>query len=99
MPDVSVDYSALESTRRTLGDIGDVLSSSTDAVSDVPSSAVAQDVLRDRLQSMGGFWGSSLRRLSSFASDAGKGLEGIVTAFQDFDAELAAGMEPEGGQS
>ncbi|MDR2997583.1 MAG: hypothetical protein LBU78_05645 [Microbacterium sp.] len=99
MPDVSVDYAALENTRRTLGDIGDVLSSSTNAVSDVPSSAVAQAVLRDRLQNMSGFWGNSLRRLSSFASDAGKGLEGIVTAFQDFDADLAAGMEPEGEHS
>jgi len=96
VPDVRIDYTALETTRRTLGDIGDVLKSSTNAVSDVPSAAVAQGDLRDRLQDMSGFWGNSLRKLSGFAEEAGTGLEGIVDAFRGLDEQIAASMETEG---
>ncbi|MFE6997409.1 hypothetical protein ACFVAE_15695 [Microbacterium sp. NPDC057659] len=99
MVDVSIDYDKVETTRRTLGDIGDVLSSSTDAVSDVPSGAVAQAELRDRLQDMGDFWGNSLRKLSGFAKDAAGGLDGVVEAFRTLDEEIAASMESEEGSA
>lgn len=95
MPDVKLDFTVLETTRRTLGDIGAVLSASTEAVSDVPSSAVSQEELRNRLQEMGDFWGNSLRKLSDFAEEAGTGLEGIVDAFRTLDEELGSSMESE----
>lgn len=96
MPDVRIDYDVLETTRKTLVDIGDVLTSATDAVSDVPSAAVAQSDLRERLHDMGDFWGNSLRKLSDFATEAGAGLEGIVDAFRSLDEQIADSMTPEG---
>jgi hypothetical protein len=93
MPDVRIDYGALETTRRTLADIGSVLSGSTDAVSNVPAGAVAQADLRDRLAEMSGFWGNSLRKLSGFAEEAGGALEGVVEAFQSVDEQLGSAME------
>lgn len=93
MPDVRIDYGTLETTRRTLADIGSVLSGSTDAVSDVPAGAVAQADLRGRLAQMSGFWGNSLRKLSGFADEAGGALDGVVEAFQSLDDQLGAAME------
>ncbi len=99
MVDVSLDYDQIETTRRTLRDIGGVLSSSTDAVSDVPTAAVAHSDLRDRLHDMSDFWGNSLRKLSGFAEDAAGGLEGVVEAFRTLDDEIAASMESEEGSA
>lgn len=96
MPDVRLDFDVLETTRRTLSDIGDVLTSATDAVSDVPSAAVAQSDLRDRLHEMGDFWGNSLRKLSEFATEAGTGLGGIVDAFRGLDEQIADSMDSKG---
>lgn len=96
MPDVRIDFDVLETTRRTLADIGDVLTSATDAVSDIPSAAVAQSDLRDRLHEMGDVWGSSLRKLSTFATEAGAGLEGVVDAFRSLDEQIADSLKEEG---
>ena len=95
--DVSMNYAAMESSSRAYRNMRDLLETSTAGMDDVRSSAVPQDVLRDRLSDLHDSWGSGIDKLAEFSEGAGKAVDTALEAFRSFDADMAASFEGDGG--
>lgn len=59
----------------------------------LPSEAVAQDVLRSRLQEFGDEWAYGITKLGEFSAAAGEALTQVDRAFQKADQELSSALE------
>lgn len=97
MYDVRIDFTAMEASKTAYANMRATLEGSTNALSDVSSSAVPQEELRNKLEDLHDSWGGGLKKLVRYSDDAGAGLAGILEAFQGLDTELAASMEQEEG--
>ena len=99
MPDVSIDYAAMEASKTAYANMRTSLDAATSALGSVSASAVPQQELRRRLEDLHDSWGGGIDKLGRYAEDASTGLQGILEAFRGLDSELAASMEPEEGAS
>lgn len=97
--DVSMNYAAMESSSRAYRNMRDLLEASTAGMDDVDSSAVPQDVLRDRLSDLHDSWGSGIDKLAEFSEGAGKAVDTALDAFRSFDSDTAAAFEGDGGSA
>lgn len=91
--DVRVDYDAMEASRRAYDNMRELLEGSTRSLDGIGAGSVPQHELRRRLEDLHGSWGGGAKKLARFAEDAGAGLQGILEAFQGFDADVAASMD------
>lgn len=98
MPDVSLDYDAMEASIRAYKNMKSMLDGATSSLGDASHSAVPQDALRDRLHELHDAWGGGLDKLARFSEDAHGGISSVLEAFRGFDTEVAASMD-EGAQS
>lgn len=95
--DVSMNYDAMESSSRAYRNMRDLLEASTAGMDDVDSSAVPQDVLRDRLFDLHDSWGSGIDKLAEFSEAAAEAVDTALDAFRSFDEDTAASFEGDGG--
>lgn len=95
MVDLFVDWDVLARSRERLRSIEDLLSQPCRELAALPTEAVAQDDLRDKMQEFGDEWSYGIGKLGEYSGSAVEALEQIRDAFESLDDDLTKSIEGE----